>query len=56
MLIISGQVNFCPGELMLKLLIRLGKWHQNLSEKTGLTPFQYKQASRLVYGKAVLCR
>ena len=30
----SGQVNFCPGELFLKLLARIGEWHQNLSEKT----------------------
>ena len=31
----SGRVNFCPGELFLKLLARIGEWHQNLSEKTG---------------------
>ena len=30
----SGRVNFCPGELFLKLLARIGEWHQNLSEKT----------------------
>ena len=30
----SGQVNFCPGKLILKLLARIGEWHQNLSEKT----------------------
>ena len=29
----SGQVNFCPGELILKLLTWIGKSHQNLSEK-----------------------
>ena len=28
-------MNFCPGELFLKLLARIGEWHQNLSEKTG---------------------
>ena len=27
-------MNFCPGELFLKLLARIGEWHQNLSEKT----------------------
>ena len=27
-------MNFCPGELILKLLARIGEWHQNLSEKT----------------------
>ena len=29
-------MNFCPGELILKLLARIGEWHQNLSEKTAL--------------------
>ena len=29
-----GQVNFCPGELFLKLLARIGEWHRNLTEKT----------------------
>ena len=28
-------MNFCPGKLFLKLLARIGEWHQNLSEKTG---------------------
>ena len=28
-------MNFCLGELILKLLARIGEWHQNLSEKTG---------------------
>ena len=32
----SGRVNFCPGELFLKLLARIGEWHQNLSEKTAV--------------------
>ena len=31
-------MNFCPGELFLKLLARIGEWHQNLSEKTAGTP------------------
>ena len=30
----SGRVNFCPGELILKLLARIGEWPQNLNEKT----------------------
>ena len=30
----SGRVKFCPGELISKLLTRIGEWHQNLSEKT----------------------
>ena len=32
---LSGRVNFCPGELILKLLARIGEWPQNLNEKTG---------------------
>ena len=32
-----GRVNFCPGELILELLARIGEWHQNLSEKTVLS-------------------
>ena len=28
-------MNFCLGKLTLELLVRIGKWHQNLSEKTG---------------------
>ena len=32
-------MNFCLGELFWKLLTRIGKWHQNLSEKTG---FNYR--------------
>ena len=35
----SGRVNFCPGELFLKLLARIGEWHQNLSEKTALMSY-----------------
>ena len=31
---LSRQVNFCPGKLILKLLTRIGEWHQNLGEKT----------------------
>ena len=27
-------MNLCPAELILKLLTRIGEWHQNLSEKT----------------------
>ena len=27
-------MNFCPGELILKLLARIGEWHLKLSEKT----------------------
>ena len=30
----SGQVIFCPGELILKLLARIGEWHENVSEYT----------------------
>ena len=30
----SERVNFCLGELFLKLLARIGEWHHNLSEKT----------------------
>ena len=29
-------MNFCPGELILKLLAHIGEWHQNLSEKTAI--------------------
>ena len=32
-------MNFCPGELFLKLLARIGEWHQNLSEKTAEEKF-----------------
>ena len=32
----SGRVNFCPGELFVKLLAQIGEWHQNFSEKTDL--------------------
>ena len=28
----SRQVNFCPRELILKLLAQVDEWHQNLSE------------------------
>ena len=31
----SGQVNFYPGELILKLLAWIGERYQNLSEYTG---------------------
>ena len=34
----SEQVNFCPGELILKLLARIGEWPQNLNEKTETVP------------------
>ena len=30
----SGQVNFHPGELILKLLTRIDEWYENLSEYT----------------------
>ena len=30
----SGRENFCPAESFLNLLARIGKLHQNLSEKT----------------------
>ena len=30
----SGQVRFCPGELILESLARIDKWHQNLREYT----------------------
>ena len=29
-------MNFCPGELILKLLARIGEWHQNLNEMVSL--------------------
>ena len=29
------QVNFCPGELILKLLAWIGECQENLNEKTG---------------------
>ena len=34
-------MNFCPGELILELLARIGEWHQNLSEKTASDSFFY---------------
>ena len=33
-------MNFCPGELILKLLAWIGKWNQNLSDKTELVHLQ----------------
>ena len=30
----SVRMNFCPGDLILKLLARIGECYQNLSEKT----------------------
>ena len=33
-------MNFCPGELILKLLAWIGEWHQNLSERTLLVQLQ----------------
>ena len=33
----SGQVNICLGKFVLKLLARIGEWHQNLSENTDKT-------------------
>ena len=45
----SRRVNFYPGELFLKLLARIGEWHQNHSEKTDVHPIQaqFKQAKEL---------
>ena len=34
-------MNFCLGELFLKLLARIGEWHQNLSEKTVHIPARH---------------
>ena len=42
----SGRVNFCPGELFLKLLARIGEWHQNHSEKTEIAQIIQKHAKR----------
>ena len=40
-------MNFCPGELFLKLLARIGEWHQNLSEKTVCCIFQTNPTQNL---------
>ena len=55
----SGRVNFCPGELILELLARIGEWHQNLSEKTeefGYFPFEeLPPVTTQVIGEVIEC-
>ena len=34
LLLLGGGVNYCPGEFILKLVTRIGEWHQNLSGQT----------------------
>ena len=56
-------MNFCPGELILELLARIGEWHQNLSEKTverseSTYPRQETYYLRFAYGclKLLTCK
>ena len=43
-------MNFCPGELILKLLARIGEWPQNLNEKTGdVNPSGNDKQERVVH-------
>ena len=41
-------MNFCPGELILELLARIGEWHQNLSEKTVIVVIHKKDMTLLL--------